>query len=276
MSSPASSSMSQHYTILFIHGWGSSASLFEKYSKPFREQITSADGLQSTQFLFVNAPMEMEELIGNNPKDQRSWVYLRENRSVYYHWKAGLLSLLNQVKKAKEEGKQVNGILGFSQGGMLSTILGGLISLEMNGLLEKQYLPPSLYEFPHPHDDDSTNFDDIIQGIRENFFTYEGSHKECLIKFIAFVGAFKPNAVQVREMLDVLFHKGLKFSGFKSLVIYGRNDELVVPASTQAIADDWINKEECQVLAFDGRHELPVGEQEKAELIQFIRKAWNQ
>ncbi|KAF0983924.1 hypothetical protein FDP41_007839 [Naegleria fowleri] len=269
MSSPAT-----HRTILFIHGWGSSASLFEKYSKPFGEQITSADGLQSTQFLFVNAPLEMEELIGNNPKDQRSWVYLRENRSVYYHWKAGILSLLNQVKKAQQEGKQVNGILGFSQGGMLSTILGGLISLEHYGLLEKEFLPASLYEFPQPHDDDSTNFDDIIKGIRENFFSYEGDEKVCHVKFIAFAGAFKPNAIQVREFLNVIFNKGLKLSGFKSLVIYGLNDELVFPASSQAIVDDWIDEKDCQVLSFHGRHELPLGEKEKEELVKFIRNVW--
>ncbi|KAG2392974.1 hypothetical protein C9374_009551 [Naegleria lovaniensis] len=286
-------------TIVMIHGWLQNGKIFKDKSAAFRKQFPN----HQFAFSFPNAPFvqskqEVSQMISsparvinssddqdnNNTESeepipdealQRTWVFSRMNRTVYARWRESILYLLNYMRKERKEGKRIDGLLGFSQGGAMVTVLAALISMEYHNLLNRECLPSSLYE-PHPHDEDETNFDDIIEAIRELFFTVhpENGKKECTLKLVILVGTFKPNSIQINQVMETLMSRNLKIGGFfKTLHIYGLNDDVIKPERSQELAEDWYVRDSTVILTHPKKHILPTGSEVKEELRRFIKSS---
>ena len=286
-------------TIVMIHGWLQNGKIFKEKSAAFRKQFPNHPQFA---FSFPDAPFvqsrgEVSQMISsparvinssdednknNNAEEpipdealQRTWVFSRANRTVYARWREAILYLLNFMRKERKEGKRIDGLLGFSQGGAILTVLAALISMEYHHLLNRESLPNSLFE-PQPHDEDETNFDDIIEAIRELFFRVnpENGKKECTLKFVILVGTFKPNSIQINQVVETLFSRNLKIGGFfKALHIYGLNDDIIKPERSQELAEDWYCKEGTVILTHPKKHILPTGSEVKEELRRFVKSS---
>jgi len=256
-------------TLYMIHGW-------LEYAQRFQDRTTQFTTLiGNTPVEYISAPLHpsKEDLqayfsgIKEEDIQSRTWFYPKSNRTVYAYWKYSIKYLLQDMK-----GKTVRGLLGFSQGGFIVTILSALITLQYYGLLNMESLPKELFE-RKPEDDDETTLEEVIELIQEVFFPSNG---QCTLKYVILVGALKANASDVQQMIGTLHsnHLNLGSGIFKSLHIYGLADQMVTPDKSKTLAEDWFDEKQRTILIHSGKHIVPNATTEGFDakaLLQFFQ-----
>ena len=283
MNSSSVVSMSHKGKILMLHGWLQNAKIFHDKSLGFMKQLRSTP-LQ--EFDFIDAPLTPSEddlkhslataIVKKKENDvqYRTWIYSRADRTVYAFWKHSTLHILKHMK-----GKNFDALLGFSQGGVMVSMVGALVTLYHHGLLNREHLPATFFE-EQEHDEDETTFDEIIDMVRQVFFTKRMNdngveEQVCSLKFLILVGTFKPLSIQSSELVQVLTSRGLKIGSglFTSCHIFGLEDNIIPPERSRELADDWYPKDSL-LLTHPKKHILPTGEGfDKEELRRFIRSS---
>ncbi|EFC44483.1 predicted protein [Naegleria gruberi] len=287
-SSSSTSTFEEKRTLVMIHGWLQNAQVFERKTLEFRKYHFERGNLPIQNFVYPNAPfvadippntkvasivMGTSSEVNKKPKECfRSWGLGRDGGKVHHGWRQCMNYLIRFIGKRRREGHIIEGLLGFSQGGMITSILSTLISLEFYGLLNRDNLPPSLFE-KSGEDPDETNFDDIIEGIRKVFFNLdENGNKKCNLKFIILIGAFRPSSIQVSELLNVLLMRGLKIAPcFVNIHLIGLQDDIVKPVDSQNFAEDCFCRETSLILTHNDKHILPCKDEDGLDTPQFHR-----
>ncbi|KAL9651557.1 hypothetical protein ABK040_001502 [Willaertia magna] len=265
----------QNHKVVLLHGWLQNAEIFKAKSAGFRKQLKNL----VNSFEFIDAPFFAEtDGVGKkfeNNTEYRTWIFPNEDRTIYRYWRKSIKYTLEEMKD-----KSFTGMMAFSQGCFIASIICTLISLEKHKLLNRENLPSSLFEEGNNNnnnttidsiDPDDTNFDEIIDLTRKVFF--HPNTNEINLKYVVFIGGFKPRANEILELYNVLFKNNYKLDeAIKTLHIYGENDKIVTPERSKEFAETCFGKP--LILTHPKQHILPTGEGfDKEALRGFIQSS---
>ena len=237
-------------SILFLHGFTQNSSVFRNRLKVLLTAIEK--NFANINFLFPDGPFILED----NEKSEevkRGWLYLDElnklnstlfekEREVIYH---GLNESLNSLSKLNEENNfNVECIIAFSQGSLLSTFLSILIS---HSNFKKKF--PKLkclilvagFIYPMPKNQEINFYFNTISKL------YQSGETEIIPE---------------KEKIQI-----------PSLHIYGSSDPYIIPENSEKLANLFAASEKY---VHEGKHYVPTKKEDVQIYINFLKKYLNE
>ncbi len=197
--------------------------------------------------LLDKPPVQKEGESAPNPEDFRTWFYYEQDLTAYYKWKDSLFYILDFCEK----NGPFDGILGFSQGCVLSTLL---IAMSSNSILQAKV------------DQDTNNGVVFLQKLYKECKEAKYLEKQAPFRFCIFVGSFLPRALDLKKEFATMMEKQqIYIDDVPTVHIIGKLDQIIPYTATESHTKLFTNNL-SRIVYHEGGHAVP-STKEVAEVV---------